>query len=576
MSVSVIIIAKLLKDASIFEGEFKMITNEQLADLIFPDVKETIEDLEKRYPKRNLGEKAEVTRFAPSPTGFLHTGSLFTSMICQKLAKQSGGVFYIRLEDTDTKREISGAGEQLLNEMKKFDVVPNEGYLGDHEEGEYGPYTQSKRAHIYKVCIKELLRQGKAYPCFCSSSDIEELRKAQEANKMIPGYYGPFAKCKMLTNEERYELIKSGKPFVIRFNSNGNHNRKIRVFDLIHGTFAIAENDQDIVIYKSDGLPTYHFAHACDDHFMHTTTVIRGEEWISSLPIHLQLFEALGFETPSYAHVPVIMKIDENGNRRKLSKRKDKEAAVSYFLDDGYPSEALIMYLMTIANSNFEEYIFQEDFKNMDKFELSFEKFSLDGALFDEIKLQFFAREILARKTKEEMLQLTLAYAKDHDERLYSYVNSNKEYFMEIINIERENENPRKDYYKLGGLLDTIGFFYNDIYDSSLDVSIFNPNIASDIKISLLEELRDTLDFDKPQDQWFNDMKEIGQKHKFAPSNKIYKADKENYVGHVGDVAELLRISLCAKKNAPNLYYVMRVLGKAEVTRRIDKVISLL
>lgn len=553
-----------------------MITNEQLADLIFPEINKTIEDLEKEYPERNLPEGAEVTRFAPSPTGFLHTGSLFTSMICQKLANQTGGVFYIRLEDTDTKREISGAGEQLLNEMKKFNVVPNEGYLGDHETGKYGPYTQSKRADIYKICIKELIRQGKAYPCFCTSEDIEELRKAQEANKMIPGYYGPFAQCKMLTNEERYELIKQGKPFVIRFNSTGNHNNKIRVFDLIHGNFMIAENDQDIVIYKSDGLPTYHFAHACDDHFMRTTTVIRGEEWISSLPIHIQLFEALGFKAPNYAHVPVIMKIDENGNRRKLSKRKDKEAAVSYFLDDGYPSDSLIMYLMTIANSNFEEYIFANDFRNMDNFKLSFEKFSLDGALFDEVKLQFFAKEILARKTKEEMLDLVLTYSKEHDEKLYQYVSLNPSYFMEIINIERENDNPRKDYYKLGGLLETIGFFYNDIYDNSLDVSIFNANISNDIKKDILKDLKDNLDFSKPQDEWFAQMKSIGCKHKFAESNKIFKANKDAYVGHVGDVAELLRISLCAKKNAPNLYYVMRVLGKEEVNRRIEKVLELL
>lgn len=553
-----------------------MITNEQLADLIFPDIKETIEDLEKRYPVRNLSAGAEVTRFAPSPTGFLHTGSLFTSMICQKLAKQSGGIFYIRLEDTDTKREISGAGEQLLNEMKKFNVVPNEGYLGDHEEGDYGPYTQSKRADIYKICIKELIRQGKAYPCFCSSKDIEELRKAQEANKMLPGYYGPFAKCKMLTNEERYELIKNGTPFVIRFNSKGNHNNKVRVFDLIHGNFMIAENDQDIVIYKSDGLPTYHFAHACDDHFMRTTTVIRGEEWISSLPIHIQLFEALGFKAPEYAHVPVIMKIDENGNRRKLSKRKDKEAAVSYFLDDGYPSEALIMYLMTIANSNFEEYIFEQNFKNMDKFSLSFEKFSLDGALFDEIKLQFFAREILARKTKEQMLDMVLEYSKDHDEKLYNYVSNNPEYFKEIINIERENENPRKDYYKLGGLLETIGFFYNDIYDNAFDANIYNPNIPNNVKKDLLVDLKENLDFSKPQDEWFAQMKTIGVKHNFAESNKIYKANKEAYNGHVGDVAEILRITLCAKKNAPNLYYVMRVLGKEEVNRRIEKALAVL
>ena len=449
-------------------------TNKELAQLIFPDVTDTIEDLEKRFPKRNLKQGSEVTRFAPSPTGFLHTGSLFTSMICQKLANQSGGVFYIRLEDTDTKREIQGSGLRLLNEMKQFNIVPDEGYLGDHEVGEYGPYIQSKRADIYKVCIKYLLEKGLAYPCFCTQEDIDELRQVQEANKILPGYYGPFAKCRNLSIDESYELIKQGKPFVIRFRSNGNHNNKIKVTDLIHGTFAIAENDQDIVIYKSDGLPTYHFAHICDDHFMRTTTVIRGEEWISSLPIHIQLFNAMGWEAPKYAHVPVIMKIDENGNKRKLSKRKDDEAAVSYFLDDGYPSEALLMYLMTIANSNFEEWILANKFENMNDFTFSFDKMSLDGALFDIVKLQFFAREILSRKTKYQMLDMALDYAKKHDERLLHYINLNHDYFMDIINIEREVENPRKDYYKFGGILDSIGFFYHEIYDENFNVGNFN------------------------------------------------------------------------------------------------------
>ena len=310
-----------------------MITNKQLADLIFPNITETIEDLEKRYPLRDLPEGAEVTRFAPSPTGFLHTGSLFTSMICRKVASQSGGVFYIRLEDTDTKREIAGSGEQLLSQLHIFGVDPDEGYLGNSEKGQYGPYVQSKRAEIYCVVIKHLIEEGKAYPCFCTSEDLDELRKEQESKKLNPGYYGEFAKCRNLTNEERYERIKNGDRFVIRFRSSGNHENKITVTDLIKGTFDIAQNDQDIVIYKSDGLPTYHFAHAVDDHFMRTTTVIRGEEWVASLPIHVELFAALGWKAPKYAHLPVIMKVDEEtGNKRKLSKRKDKEAAVSFFI----------------------------------------------------------------------------------------------------------------------------------------------------------------------------------------------------------------------------------------------------
>ena len=552
-----------------------MITSKQLADLIFPEVTKTIDDLEKLFPSRNLPQDAEVTRFAPSPTGFLHTGSLFTSMICQKLAKQTNGVFYIRLEDTDTKREIQGSGEKLLEEMKQFNIVPNEGYFGSYQKGDYGPYIQSQRSEIYKICIKYLLQQGLAYPCFCSSKDIEELRTVQEANKILPGYYGPYAKCRSLSLDEAYGKIKNNEPFVIRFKSSGNHNNKIKVDDLIHGTFSIAENDQDIVIYKSDGLPTYHFAHVCDDHFMHTTTVIRGEEWISSLPIHLQLFKAMNWQPPKYAHVPVIMKVDENGNKRKLSKRKDAEAAVSYFLDDGYPSEALIMYLMTIANSNFEEWIFEHDFKNMEEFEFSFSKMSLDGALFDINKLQFFAREILARKTKHEMLLMALDFANKHDQNLLYHINLNHEYFEEIMNIEREVEKPRKDYYKFGNMLDYIGFFYHDLYDVNIDINLFNQNIDKTIIKNVLLDLK-KLDFSKPQNEWFEQMKEIASKHNFASSNKEYKQNKDMYVGQVGDVAEMLRITLCNRKNAPNLYCVMVVLGKNEVMRRIDKIVTLL
>ncbi len=552
-----------------------MITSKQLADLIFPEVTKTIDDLEKLFPSRNLPQGAEVTRFAPSPTGFLHTGSLFTSMICQKLAKQTNGVFYIRLEDTDTKREIQGSGEKLLDEMKQFNLIPNEGYFGSYQKGNYGPYIQSQRSEIYKICIKYLLQQGLAYPCFCSSKDIEELRTVQEANKILPGYYGPYAKCRSLSLDEAYEKIKNKEPFVIRFKSSGNHNNKIKVDDLIHGTFSIAENDQDIVIYKSDGLPTYHFAHVCDDHFMHTTTVIRGEEWISSLPIHLQLFKAMNWQPPKYAHVPVIMKVDENGNKRKLSKRKDAEAAVSYFLDDGYPSEALIMYLMTIANSNFEEWIFEHDFKNMEEFEFSFSKMSLDGALFDINKLQFFAREILARKTKHEMLLMALDFANKHDQNLLYHINLNHEYFEEIMNIEREVEKPRKDYYKFGNMLDYIGFFYHDLYDVNIDINLFNQNIDKTIIKNVLLDLK-KLDFSKPQNEWFEQMKEIASKHNFASSNKEYKQNKDMYVGQVGDVAEMLRITLCNRKNAPNLYCVMVVLGKNEVMRRIDKIVTLL
>ena len=554
-----------------------MVSNQELANIIFPDVKETIEDLEKRYPNRNLPEGAEVTRFAPSPTGFLHTGSLFTSLICRKVATQSGGIFYVRLEDTDTKREIQGSGEQLLSQLKVFNIVPDEGYMGNEDKGSYGPYVQSKRADIYRVAIKYLIEQGRAYPCFCSQAELDDIRSKQEKMKLIPGYYGQFAKCRFLTNDERATRILAGEPFVIRFKSNGNHIRKIRVTDLVHGNFEIAQNDQDIVIYKSDGLPTYHFAHCVDDHFMRTTTVIRGEEWISSLPIHVELFEAMGWKTPNYAHLPVIMKLDEKGNKRKLSKRLDSEAAVSYFLEDGYPAEALIMYLMTIANSNFEEWIFAHKFEHMEEFEFSFSKMSLEGALFDIGKLNFFAREILAKKNKEEIYSMAVEYASKYNQELLDLINRDSEFFKEIMNIEREKENPRKDYEKFGNLPELIGFFYKENYDKILTNPLpFNEKFSKETVVEVLEALRDGLDLNVDEQSWFSLMKEIGGKHGFAGNNKEYKANPEAFKGAIGDVAEILRITLTGKKNSPNLYYVMKVLKKDECDRRINSVISLL
>ena len=551
-----------------------MVTNKELAELIFPEIKETIEDLEKKYPERNLKEGAEVTRFAPSPTGFLHTGSLFTSLICHKVARDSGGVFYVRLEDTDTKREIQGSGEQLLEQLKLFKIVPDEGYLGNSQKGNYGPYIQSQRADIYKVVIKYLLENGLAYPDFASQEELDEIRKKQEEQKLTPGYYGEFAKYRFLTNDERKERILNGEPYVIRFKSSGNHLNKVPVSDLVHGDFEIAENDLDIVILKSDGLPTYHFAHVCDDHFMRTTTVIRGEEWIASLPIHVQLFATLGWKAPKYAHLPVIMKIGENGNKRKLSKRHDKEAAVSFFLEDGYPSEALIMYLMTIANSNFEEWIFEHKFTGMEEFKFSFSKMSLEGALFDMGKLSFFSKEILGRMNKHEILERTKKYAKEFNPELYSLVERDENYFMEIMNIEREKENPRKDYEKLGNLKEIIGFFYNDIYEELSSNIVFNEKFSNqDIK-DVLAQVRDNLSLEQDEQNWFNNMKEIGERLGFAPNGKTFKQNPDKYKGTVGDVAEMIRISLTTRKNSPNLYYVMQLLKKSECDRRFNSVIS--
>ena len=555
-----------------------MISNEELANIIFPNVHETIEDLEKRYPLRNLANGAEVTRFAPSPTGFLHTGSLFTSLICRKVATQTGGIFYVRLEDTDTKREIQGSGEQLLSQLKVFNIIPDEGYMGNGDKGDYGPYVQSKRADIYRIAIKHLIRQGRAYPCFCSPSELEEIRKEQEKKKLNPGYYGEFAKCRFLSNDERASRILAGEPFVIRFKSNGDHLNKIKVNDLVHGDFEIAQNDQDIVIYKSDGLPTYHFAHAVDDHFMRTTTVIRGEEWVASLPIHVQLFRALGWKAPKYAHLPVIMKVDEEtGNKRKLSKRKDREAACSYFIEDGYLPQSLIMYLMTIANSNFEEWILANKFEGMDNFQFSFKKMSLEGALFDMGKLNFFARELLVKYNKDQFTDLAYAYAKKYNPELQKAIEYDKELFANIMNIDREKANPRKDYEKFGNILDIIGFFYQDRYNEVLKEPLpFNEKFSKEDLIEALQAIKANLKTNTDEQAWFNDLKEIGTALNYAANNKDYKANPEAYKGNIGDLAEILRITLTGRKNAPNLCVVMYLLGLEETHRRIDAVISLL
>lgn len=553
-----------------------MVTDKELAELIFPDIKESLSDLENRYPERKLPEGAEVTRFAPSPTGFLHTGSLFTSMICHKVAHQSKGIFYVRLEDTDTKREIEGSGLQLLEQLKVFDVYPDEGYMGDHESGNYGPYQQSKRADIYKVAIKWLMENGRAYPDFATPEELDEIRKEQEKNKLLPGYYGEFAKYRHISNDERVERIKKGEPYVIRFKSLGNHDNKIQVSDVIRGDFEIMENDQDIVIMKSDGLPTYHFAHCIDDHFMRTTTVIRGAEWIASLPIHVDLFNAMGWKAPKYAHLPVIMKLDENGNRRKLSKRLDNEAAVSYFLEDGYPTEALIMYLMTIANSNFERWILDNKFEGMEDFTLSFDKMSLDGALFDMGKLNFFSRELLGKKDKETFYLEAKEYASKYNKELYDLIESNPDYFKAIINIEREKENPRKDYEKMADVLPIISFFYPSYYEGILKQGFsFNEKFTKEDIKAVLEGVK-ALSLEQDEQSWFNQMKEIGSGLGYAADRKALKANPELYKGGVSDIAEILRIALSGRKNTPNLYYVMKILTKEVCLQRIDKVIATL
>ena len=547
-------------------------SREKLANIIFPEITTTIADLEERYPHRSLKDGAEVTRFAPSPTGFLHTGSLFAALVSRTVAHRSGGVFFVRLEDTDTKREIAGAGENLLNEMKIFKVYPDEGYLGDSELGDYGPYKQSERALIYKTVIKQMIKDDLAYPCFCTTDDLALLRATQEASKVVSGYYGHYATCSKLSADEAIAKIEAGVPYVIRFRSKGNHENRVSFDDEVKGTIEIAENDQHIVILKSDGLPTYHFAHVCDDHFMRTTLVSRGEEWISSVPLHLEMFAAVNFNQPRYAHLPTIDKLDD-GNKRKLSKRRDPEAAVTYFLELGYPVDAVLTYLMSIANSNFEEWWAENREKPLSEFPFSISKMSVVGALFDIEKVNFFAREYIASLTAKEVVDEYLAYALyNKNEKLVKRIKDNYDLFVQILNIEREGEKPRKDYHNYSMVYPSIKFFFSDEFAAmheDFDIGEFKESLSKDTLIGLLESFKTELTYGEGNSGWFDSLKKVAEKHGFAINNKAYRTNPELYNGNVADCAEVLRLAIVLSKKSLNLYEVLSILGSKEVEKRL-------
>ncbi len=548
-----------------------MTNKEKIANLIFPEIKDTIADLEKKYPKRNLAEGAIVTRFAPSPTGFLHTGSLFTSLVSSRFAKQTNGVFYIRLEDTDQKREIKGSGDKVLEQLHIFGIDADESYVVG---GAYGSYVQSERKPIYHTVIKEMLIKGLAYPCFCSHDDLNAIRKYQEENKLLPGYYKDFAKCRNLPDDEVLERIDNGDSYVIRFRSNGNEENKVDLYDAIRGHIQFPENIQDIVIMKTDLLPTYHFAHVVDDHFMRTTHITRGEEWISSVPIHLELFKTLNFELPIYAHTPVIMILDE-GKRRKLSKRKDEEASVDYFLQKGYPIEGFLEYLMTLANSNFEEWRLKNIHANIFDFDLSFKKMSLDGALFDLEKIKSISKDRLAYMDADTFANNALDYARKYDETFLKAIERDFEYFKTIINIERNQEKPRKDYEKYSDVFPIIDFMYDENFNALIDSGLgFNERFSKELITDILDEYKKSPGLNLNQEEWFGKLKETAVSRGFAARGKDFKKNPDLYVGTVGDYAEILRLATCGKKNTPNFYSILTILGEERVIERINLTIK--
>ena len=544
-----------------------------LADLIFPEAKD-ISYYEEKYPRRELKENAVVTRYAPSPTGVMHIGGLYQALIAKKIAKQTEGVFFVRIEDTDQKREIENGTMEIINSLSNFGLEPNEGMISETEEkGIYGPYKQSKRKDIYQAYAKYLIEQGKAYPCFCTPEDVEAIRAKQEAAKIRPGYYGVWAKCRNNTVEEMAEKIKNGEKYIIRFKSPGREDRKIKHKDVIKGNVEFPENDQDIVIIKADGLPTYHFAHAIDDHLMGTTHVIRGDEWLSSVPLHLQLFHELGFRPPKYAHIAPIMKND-NGNKRKLSKRKDPEAAVSYYEQEGIPSEAVNEYLLNIANSTFENWRRANKDKSVDEFELKLNKMSVSGALFDMVKLLDVGKTVISKFTAEEVYEKAMTWAKKYDNELEEML-KDKNYALKIFGIERENQKPRKDIAKWSDVKESIIYMYdNKFLDENIEYPYQTINEKDDINKILKLYTEKYYDENDDKQTWFNKIKELSGEMGFAKEVKEYKQNPDMYKAHVGDVSTVLRVALTGRTNTPDMYEIMNVLGKESIQKRFEKAIK--
>ena len=546
-----------------------------LANLIFPDVKD-ISFYEEKYPERNLKEGAIVTRIAPSPTGFVHIGGIYQGLVAKKLAKQTEGVFFIRIEDTDQKRLFENGVTEIIESMDKFDMDPDEGMINETEsKGAYGPYRQSLRKEIYQSYAKYLIEQGKAYPCFCTPEELDSIRQKQEVAKIRPGYYGVWAKCRNLTVEEMVEKIKAGEEYIIRFKSPGREDRKIKHHDLIKGNVDFPENDQDIVIIKGDGLPTYHFAHIVDDHLMRTTHVIRGDEWLSSVPLHLQLFHEMGFKPPKYAHIAPIMKND-NGNKRKLSKRKDPEAAVSYYVEMGIPKEAVIEYLLNIANSNFENWRRANKDASIDDFKLEISKMSVSGALFDMIKLLDVGKTVISKFTAQEVYEKALEWAREYDKELANILENDKEYALKVFGIERGNKKPRKDIAKWSDVRENISYMYDEMFDAqtqNYDYQVIND--SEEINRILDLYINEYYDENDDKQIWFDKIKELSGRLGYAKEVKEYKENPDKYKAHVGDVSTVLRVALTARTNTPDMYEIMEILGKERIKARFEKAIGI-
>ncbi|MBQ8251679.1 MAG: glutamate--tRNA ligase [Alphaproteobacteria bacterium] len=543
----------------------------EIIDLLFPNPLPSVSEIEAKYPARQLEAGQKVTRVAPSPTGFMHVGGIYAALMSERVAHQSGGVFYLRVEDTDQKRKVEGATEVISTSLSRYGIFADEGVDKDgNSYGPYGSYTQSERKEIYQAYAKKLLEEGQAYPCFCAAEDLDLMRKIQEKQSMRPGYYGRFAKCRTLSDDEILEKLKAGTSWVLRFKSPGNNEKRMVIKDLLKGDINMPESDLDVVILKGDGLPTYHFAHAVDDHLMGTTHVIRGDEWVSSVPLHIQLFVALGWKAPKYGHYATLQKLD-NGNKRKLSKRHDPEANIVYFWEKGYPEKALIEYLLNLINASFEDWRNKNPEKDAFEYPMSFSKISnTAGALFDFQKLHSISKEVVAKMSADEVYMAVLNWAKEYNKSFADKLEAQKEYVTSILNIERNiGKKSRKDLIKWEDVESDISYFFADWIRPDLN------GYKDELPVSEEEMKQMGADFmavynkDDDKDSWFKKVQEVALKHGFAADTKSYKEAPQNYRGSIIDVANVLRVLVTGRTKSPDLYAIMQIMPEDLLATRL-------
>jgi len=540
-----------------------------LADLLFPNVTDTPESMESRFPARTLPEGAVVTRMAPSPTGFVHLGNLVQGLTAERMAHQSGGVLFLRVEDTDAKREVPGAVEVLIDTLKHYGIQFDEGATHDGDSGEYGPYRQRQRAGIYHVYARKLVSEGQAYPCFCTEEQLAAMREQQEANKENTGYYGKYAMWRDRTMEEIQAELNAGHPWVLRFKSTGSIENQFKFDDLVKGKLTITENDVDHVLLKSDGIPTYHFAHAVDDHLMRTTHVVRGDEWLPTLPFHIQLFKALGFKLPKYVHIGPLMKMDGT-SKRKLSKRKDPELALTFYKAEGFPVKAVYEYIMTILNSNFEDWRRANPDPDASEFKFNPKKLNPAGSLFDYAKLTDVSKNVISRMDAETVYALLTEWAQEFDPDFGEKLAADPAYATAILAIGRGGKKPRKDLAVWKDAKDYMGFFYDDY----LETPVFDEKFESGVVVDVLNRFLEKFDIADDSSLWFNKVKELTCEIGFTTDMKAYKADPSAFPGTVADVSTFIRQAVTGKTNSPDLYTVMQILGYDKTVARIRNTID--